>query len=337
MMREKIRVLVADDSELVREILVSALQQNGDIEVVGTGASGDEAAALTAKLRPQVITMDLQMPGSDGFAGIARIMAETPTPILVLSSNREEIKGFRALSLGALDLVEKPELGELEAFAATLRGRLRLLATVPVIRHPRGLRQLPQVEAVEPQRRVELVVLGASLGGPKALAQVLATLPRAFPAPIALVQHMAEGFTPAFTRWLGQETGLQVVEARDGAPLEPGTVTVAPNDRHLRVGRGRVVLTDEPPLHGFRPSVTALFDAAAEVYGASVCGVLLTGMGTDGSDGLLRLRQRGALTIAQDESTCAVYGMPRAAIDLGAAERILPLSAISHAIEKAVG
>lgn len=335
-MQEKIRVLVADDSEIVREILVSALQEGGEFEVVGTGANGDEAAALTAKLRPQVITMDLHMPGSDGFAGIAKIMAETPTPILVLSSNREEIKGFRALSLGALDLVEKPALEELEAFASSLRSRLRLLASVPVIRHPRGLRQLPASEGGAGERRAELIVLGASLGGPKALAQVLAALPRDFPAPIALVQHMAEGFIAAFTRWLAQETRLSVREAVDGAPLLPGSVVVAPTDRHLRVGRGYVRLTDDAPLHGFRPSVTALFDSAAEVYGPSVCGVLLTGMGTDGSDGLLRLRQRGAQTIAQDESTCAVYGMPRAAIDLGAAEQILPLTAISQAIEKAV-
>ena len=140
-MSKKIRVLVADDSEIVREILVDALQRTGGIEVVGTAANGDEAAWLTSQLRPDVITMDLQMPGSDGFAGIARIMAENPTPILVLSANREEVKGFRALSLGALDLLEKPPLDELDAFARALYGRLRLLATVPVIRHPWGLRE----------------------------------------------------------------------------------------------------------------------------------------------------------------------------------------------------
>lgn len=335
-MSKKIRVLVADDSEIVREILVASFEKAGDLEVVATAANGEEAADRTAACKPQVITMDLQMPGSDGFAGIARIMAENPTPILVLSSNREEVEGFRALSLGALDLVEKPELGQLDAFAASLKARLRLLASVPVIRHPRGLRKEASRQGIEVRRRANLVVIGASLGGPKALAQVLGTLPRPFPAPVAVVQHMAEGFSGAFTRWLSQETGWKVHEASDGSPLEPGAVAVAPNDAHLVVERGRYRLMDGALRHGFRPSVSALFDSAAESHGADACGVLLTGMGSDGSDGLLRLRRSGALTIAQDEASSAVWGMPRAAIDLGAAERILPLSSISEAIKRAV-
>lgn len=332
---KRIRVLVADDSEIVREILVDALERTGGIEVVGTAANGDEAAHLTARYAPDVITMDLQMPGSDGFAGIARIMAENPTPILVLSSNREEVKGFRALSLGALDLQEKPPLAELERFAASLHSRLRLLATVPVIRHPRGLRE-PSVTPPKPRAsRVQAVVLGASLGGPRALAQILREFPPNFPLPIALVQHMAEGFTSAFTRWLAQELRLNVVEAEQGMRLEGGTVYVAPGDRHLRLRNGRVHLGDDEPQHGFRPSVSALFRSAAENYGSRALGVILTGMGTDGSDGLWELRKSGAMTIAQDEASSAVFGMPRAAIELGAAERVLPLGAIAEAIQEA--
>lgn len=335
-MAKKVRVLVADDSEIVREILVTALERTGGIEVVGTAANGDEAARLTARLSPDVITMDLQMPGSDGFAGIARIMAENPTPILVLSSNREEVKGFRALSLGALDLQEKPPLSELEGFAASLHSRLRLLANVPVIRHPRGLRAPSQPLPRPGASKVRVVAIGASLGGPRALTQILKDLPRDFPAPIALVQHMAEGFTPAFVRWLSQEIPLQVREAEQGMELSPGTLFVAPSDRHLRLKNNRVLLGDDEAQHGFRPSVSALFRSVAENHGGRALGVILTGMGTDGSDGLLELRRSGGITIAQDEATSAVFGMPRAAIELGAAERVLPLGAIADAIQEAV-
>ncbi|HLV60841.1 MAG TPA: chemotaxis protein CheB [Fredinandcohnia sp.] len=335
-MQKKVRVLVADDSPIVRDILVDALGRAGDLEVVGTAESGDEAAALTAKLRPDVITMDLQMPGSDGFAGIARIMAENPTPILVLSADREEVKGFRALSLGALDLLEKPPLEKLDGFAKELASRLRLLATVPVIRHPWGLRERTPLPPRPRTARPRVVVLGASIGGPGALAQILRGLPANFPTPIALVQHMADGFTTAFTRWLGQELALRVREAEEGMELEPGTVYVAPDDHHLRIRDGRVSLGTDEPQHGFRPSVSALFHSAAACYGARSVGVLLTGMGMDGADGLAAIRQAGGLTIAQDEATSAVFGMPRAAIEIGAAERVLPLGAISDAIREAL-
>jgi two-component system chemotaxis response regulator CheB len=329
-----IRVLVADDSPLVREIVTNLLESDTSFRVVGQAASGDEAAALADKLRPDVITMDLAMPGSDGFAGIGRIMAQTPTPILVLSSNREEVKGFRALSLGALDLLEKPQDPSLGAFGNELRSRLRLLSTVPVIRHPRGLKDSQAAALPAGRPRAEVVVIGASLGGPKALATVLRGLPRTFPAAIAVVQHIADGFTMAFTRWLGLETGFKVIEASGGEALEPGVVLVASSHKHLVLRGGTVALNDGPPLHGFRPSVSALFRSAAECYGARACGVMLTGMGDDGADGLLQLRKAGALTVAQDEASCAVFGMPRAAIELGAVERVLPLDEIPRALTK---
>ena len=204
-----------------------------------------------------------------------------------------------------------------------------------MIRHPRGLRE-PSVTPPKPRAsRVQAVVLGASLGGPRALAQILREFPPSFPLPIALVQHMAEGFTSAFTRWLAQELRLNVVEAEQGMRLEGGTVYVAPGDRHLRLRNGRVHLGDDEPQHGFRPSVSALFRSVAENYGSRALGVILTGMGTDGSDGLWELRKSGAMTIAQDEASSAVFGMPRAAIELGAAERVLPLGAIAEAIQEA--
>jgi two-component system chemotaxis response regulator CheB len=179
-------------------------------------------------------------------------------------------------------------------------------------------------------------VIGASLGGPRALVQILRALPADLPAPVAVVQHIADGFTEGLTGWLAQEATLEVRTAADGDRLRPGLVLLAPSGRHLLVGEGRVRLVDEAPVETFRPSVNPLFSSAARVYGARACGVLLTGMGRDGAQGLLELRAAGALTLAQDEASSAVFGMPRAAIELGAAERVVPLEEMARAIVEAV-
>jgi two-component system chemotaxis response regulator CheB len=327
-----IRVLVADDSELFRELLARVVAAEPGFEVAAVAADGNAAAALARALRPDVITMDLNMPDADGFSGIARIMADTPTPILVLTANREEAVGFRALSLGALDLLEKPQATtDLEEYGQLLRSRLRLLAGVKVIRHLRGLRErrLPEPRAAI---RAELVVIGASLGGPRALATLLRGLPAQFPAPIAIVQHIADGFTEGLASWLGSEARLEVREARDGEPLRPGRVVLAPTGRHLLVMEGVVRLSDAPPVETFKPSVTPLFLSAARAYSARVCGVLLTGMGRDGADGLRAIKDAGGCTIAQDEATSAVFGMPRAAIELGAVDRVMAIDEIARAL-----
>ncbi|HYG67464.1 MAG TPA: chemotaxis-specific protein-glutamate methyltransferase CheB [Anaeromyxobacteraceae bacterium] len=327
-----IRVLVADDSELFRELLARVVSADSAYEVVGVAADGNEAAALASRMRPDVITMDLHMPCADGFSGIARIMAETPTPILVLSANREEAVGFRALSLGALDILEKPSAtSDLGAYGALLRSRLRLLAGVKVIRHPRGLRDGRRAHRL-PRGRADLVVIGASLGGPKALAAILRALPPEFPAPVAVVQHIADGFTEGLASWLAQESRLQVREAREGDSLRAGRVLLAPTGFHLVVTDGTAHLSESPPVETFRPSVTPLFASAAAAYGPRACGVLLTGMGRDGAEGMRALKSVGAHTIAQDEATSAVFGMPRAAIELGAVDRVLPLDEIPRAL-----
>ncbi len=327
-----IRVLVADDSELFRELLARVVSAEAGFEVVAIAADGNAAAALARTLLPDVITMDLNMPDADGFSGIARIMAETPTPILVLTANREETVGFRALSLGALDILEKPQAStDLEEYGVLLRSRLRLLAGVKVIRHLRGLRE----RRVAPQRtgaRPELVVVGASLGGPRALAALLRALPGNFPAPIAVVQHIADGFTEGLASWLATESRLDVREARDGDPLRPGRVVLAPTGRHLLVTEGTAHLSDAPPVDTFKPSVTPLFVSAARAYGPRACGVILTGMGRDGADGLRAIKDAGGPTLAQDEATSAVFGMPRAAIELGAVDRVLALEDIARAL-----
>jgi len=327
-----VRVLVADDSELFRDLLARVVADDPGFEVVAVAADGNAAAGLARALRPDVITMDLHMPDADGFSGIARIMAETPTPILVLTANREEAVGFRALSLGALDILEKPQATtDLEEYGQILRSRLRLLAGVKVIRHVRGLRERrpppPRVAA-----RPDLVVVGASLGGPRALASLLRGLPPGFAAPIAVVQHIADGFTEGLAGWLAAESRLDVREARDGEPLVAGRVLLAPSGRHLVVTGGVARLSDAPPVDTFKPSVTPLFLSAARHHGARACGVILTGMGRDGAEGLRAIRAAGGTTIAQDEASSAVFGMARAAIELGAVDRVLPLEEIPRAL-----
>jgi two-component system chemotaxis response regulator CheB len=332
------RVLVADDSTLFREVLSAVIGADPSFEVVAVAADGNAAARLTRELTPDVITMDLNMPDADGFSGIARIMAETPTPIMVLTGNRAEVVGFKALSLGALDILEKPDASaDLEAYGAELRSRLRLLSGVKVIRHLRGLRGRRLPPPPTPGRRVDVVVIGASLGGPRALAALLRGLPAAFPVGIAVVQHIADGFTEGLAGWLSQECQLPVRQAVDGEPLRPGQVLLAPSGRHLLVGEGRVRLSDGPPVETFKPSVTPLFTSAAEAYGARACGVLLTGMGHDGAAGLKVLHDAGAVTLAQDEPTSAVFGMARAAIDLGAVDRVLALEDLPRTLVALTG
>jgi two-component system chemotaxis response regulator CheB len=333
-----IRVLVADDSALFRELLSAVIGADPGFEVVAVAADGNAAARLARELKPDVITMDLNMPDADGFSGIARIMAETPTPIMVLTGNRAEVVGFKALSLGALDILEKPEAGaDLQGYGAELRSRLRLLSGVRVIRHLRGLRgrKLPPPPA--PGRRVDVVVIGASLGGPRALAALLRGLPTGFPVGIAVVQHIAEGFTEGLASWLSQECQLPVRQAVDGDPLRPGQVLLAPSGRHLLVGEGLVRLSDGPPVETFKPSVTPLFLSAATAYGARACGVLLTGMGHDGAAGLKVLHDAGAVTLAQDEQSSAVFGMAKAAIDLGAVDRVLALEDLPRTLVALTG
>ena len=328
-----IRVLVADDSELFRRLLSAVIGADPAFDVVAVAADGHAAAALARDLHPDVITMDLNMPDADGFSGIARIMAETPTPILVLTANRAEVVGFKALSLGALDLVEKPAASDdLEAYGAQIRSRLKLLAGVKVIRHLRGLRGQPPRLPTTRRRRIDLVVIGASLGGPRALATLLKGLPPGFPAPLAIVQHIADGFTQGLAGWLQQESRLEVREARDGDLLRPGQALLAPSGAHLLVEAASVRLSDAAPVDTFKPSVTPLFASAAASHGARACGVILTGMGRDGAAGMLALKEAGAQTLAQDEASSAVFGMPKAAIDLGAVGRVLPLDDLARAL-----
>jgi two-component system chemotaxis response regulator CheB len=321
-----VRVLVADDSEIFRELLSRVIGADPGFQVVAVAADGNAAATMARELKPDVITMDLTMPDADGFSGIARIMSETPTPIMVLTANKAEVVAFKALSLGALDILEKPDArADLEDYGTELRSRLRLLSGVKVIRHLRGLRGRKLPPPPGSGRRADVVLIGASLGGPRALAALLRGLPASFPVGIAVVQHIADGFTEGLANWLSLECQLRVKEAADGDLLRPGQVLLAPSGRHLLVGDGLVRLFDGPPIDTFKPSVTPLFLSAATAYGARACGVILTGMGHDGAAGLKALHDAGGVTLAQDEASSAVFGMAKAAIELGAVDRVLAL------------
>ena len=287
--------------------------------------------------RPNVIVLHLTAGSEIPYQSIEAVMAERPTPILVLHGTGTD--PFRALSLGALDMTALPsEPGE--SFWQELARKVALLAQVRVVQHVRGKRNRRRSSVPVPQGNeppYPLVAIAASLGGPKALAQLLSLMPQELPAPIAICQHISDGFTGGLANWLAAETGHNVVEAKEEEVLEPGTIYVAPSRVHFKVDfPGKVRLDGGPPMQGFRPSCDALLDSVARSFGRRAIGVILTGMGKDGAAGLRSIRDRGGRTIAQDEATSVVFGMPREAILLDAAVRVLPIDAIGPAISALV-
>ena len=368
-----VSVVVVDDSSVQRRFLRSALEETGEFEVVGEARNGREGVAMVERLRPNTVLMDLDLPIMNGFEAIERIMASQPTPIVVYSAFVDEdhsTNAMAALAAGALDVVAKPQWGEggqLEAYATDLRRRLRVAARVRVITHPRGrlkapggalpsrsggltdVQRSPDVSpAKAPARSVrqpalhrtattQLVAIGASTGGPQALASVLGALPADFSPAVLVVQHMADGFIPGLVSWLDDIVPMPVVMGASGKRLQPGTVTVAPSGLNLLVrDHLRVVCEPAPEKQFHVPGIDASFHSIAESVGPEAVGVMLTGMGRDGAAGLRAMRDRGATTIGQDEATSAVYGMPQAAFAAGAVERQLALPEIGAAIRSLV-
>ena len=334
------RVLVVDDSPLIRAMLRDILTAAGDIVVTGEAKNGSEGVTFTELLRPDLVIMDIQMPVMDGLTAIEEIMERVPTPILVLTTSlqdRELDLAFAALRRGALDVLQKPAAavtGTVPPFAELLRGKVRLLARVRVIRHTRrnsrphnGL--LPGLPAGRSRR---ILAIGASTGGPRAVMSIVKSLPADFAGGVCIVQHMTNGFTGGFAEWLNRESPLRVRLAREGDRLLPGEVLVAPDGLHMAVEQGRVILCPDPPVNSCRPSIDVLFNSLAADCGEGAVGVLLTGMGKDGAAGLQSIRKSGGATIVQDEESSAVFGMPKAAIALDAAEQVLSLDAIPGAI-----
>jgi two-component system chemotaxis response regulator CheB len=339
----KLRVLVADDSLTVRKHIVETLSADPAIEVVGEAEDGRQAIELCLKLRPDVITMDMMMPVMTGLAATEYIMAHCPTPILVVSAsiNRGELfKTYDALAAGAVDVIDKSAAADSGGvWERNLVAATKLVAKIRVITHPRGrLMSLDRPRAAPPppaaagrrQPRREVVAIGASTGGPAAIVEVLRGLPPTFRLPVLFVLHINEPFGKAFADWLDGQTARRVAFAKDGDSVASaaGRVVMAPPGRHLVVRDRRLRLTDAPERHSCRPSIDVLFESVAHEFGPGAAAGLLTGMGRDGASGLLEIRRAGGLTIAQDEATSVIYGMPREALLLGAAERILPLGEI---------
>ena len=344
----RIRVLVVEDSLTVRKRLVEVLSADADLEVVGEAEDGKRGMELCAALRPDVVTLDMMLPLLTGVAVTEYIMAYCPTPILIVSSsiNRGELfKTYDALAAGAVDVLEKPA-GDAsdEAWERRLLSTVKLIARIKVITHPRARLgamgrpiesplRAPAMDgrAASPAR---LVAIGASTGGPAAVVDVLRALSPSFPWPVLLVVHIGAPFGAAFADWLDSQSPLPTAYARDGEALSAanGRVVMAPPGKHLVVRDGRLRLTLDPERHSCRPSVDVLFESLASVAGGAVVACLLTGMGRDGAAGLLAIRRGGGLTIAQDEKTSVVWGMPREAVQLDAAERVLPLDDIGRTL-----
>ncbi|MCF8033576.1 MAG: chemotaxis-specific protein-glutamate methyltransferase CheB [Desulfarculaceae bacterium] len=336
-----IRTLIVDDSATQRQLLRQVLADEPEFKVVGEAADGLEAVEMCLSLEPDLVTMDIQMPRMNGYEAIQRIMSESPRPIVVLTSSmsdRELGISFKALEHGALMVLGKPTnlsgpAGELQR----LRDQLKAMAGVRVVgrrRDPNRPRSASPPRApiatARPRSPVGLICLGASTGGPPALQTILRGLDPEKTPPIAVVQHINPGFVQSLASWLGDTTGFQVKPATAGERLLPGKVLLAPEGKHLVVARaGRADLMAGAAVNGHCPSVTALFRSAATAYGQAAVGVLLTGMGRDGAQGLYEMRQSGARTIAQDKQSSVVWGMPGEAVALGAAADVLPLSSVA--------
>jgi len=341
-MKERVRVLVVDDSALMRKLIPLILERDPDIEVVGTAMDGAFALKKIAELQPDVVTLDLEMPRMDGIETLRTIMRNVPLPVIVFSTHSREgaYSTFKALALGAIDFVAKPK----EAAAGNLDPVAHQLAEkIKVAKRAGGPKAIPklEVEAPAPQKKrghstippSRIIAIGISTGGPNALQYVLSQIQADFPACFVIVQHMPEGFTDMFARRLDECCALDVQEAKSGDLLVAGRVLICPGNRHMmvrRMPRGEMaVLSDGPPINGHRPSADVLFHSVAQEFGLTAVGVLMTGMGDDGSEGLGAIKLAGGMTIAQSEETCVVGGMPRAAIVKGYVNKVLPLDGMA--------
>lgn len=338
-----IKVLVVEDSPVARALLIHILNSDAAIQVMGTAVSGREAVEFMAHNKPDLITMDIHMLEMDGFEATRIIMETNPVPIVIVtgSADMKDLEtSFRAIEAGALTVLPKPQgIGHPnhEKDIRHLLTMIKLMSEIKVVRRwaPKAGRVLPfQEKAVSSApATVKVVAIGASTGGPPVIEKILARLPGDFPAPVLIVQHMAKGFIHGFAEWLGQTSSLPVHVPVHGSMTRPGHVYIAPEDAHMRMdAAGRISCTCDAPDNGLRPSVSHLFRSAAKVFGHHAVGVLLTGMGKDGSAELKMMKDAGAVTIAQNEESSVVYGMPGEAVRLDAAKYVVSADRIAQVL-----
>ena len=339
-----IRILLVDDSPLVLHILQRLLSRSPEIQVVGTAANGRDGLDLLPALNPDVICTDLHMPGMDGLEFTREVMSRFPRPILVISVSVEagSPNVFKLLEAGAVDVFQKPRAildKDFDGIADELASRIRILSGVKVFRRNNGLKSSPVVSPAtissDPQELPRIVVIGASTGGPQALRDILSNLPATFPLPVVCIQHIGDSFLSGMVGWLAETCQLKVMKASNGEYPLPGFVYFAPENAHLEFDRnGRFLLSGTSSVDGHCPSVTVTMQAAARCFGGGVVGVLLTGMGRDGADGMASIAAAGGTTLAQNEASSVVYGMPKEAVALGVVQLILPVEQIAPTLVK---
>lgn len=357
-MEAPIRMLIVDDSALTRQLLRAIFADDPALAVIGEAADGREALTKVAELRPDLVLLDVRMPVMDGVETTRQIMAYYPTPILVLTTSLSGYDvdiTFQMLGAGALDVMEKPRLNDaaaLDAARIALVRKIKLLARVKVVTHLRGRRKKDAAVSLEhapvhlsaavnltvfpmPHAAFPIVVIGASTGGPRVIQQIVHDLPADFPAAVLIVQHIAPGFSAGLVEWLTTGVRLPIRLAEEGAALAPGLAFVAPDRYDLLVRPDGTVHLSAQPLLLQRPSVDIAMQSVAEYAGPATIGVLLTGMGRDGAAGMRAIQRAGGFTIAQDAASCAIYGMPRAAVEAGAVMAILPPEQIAATLQEA--
>jgi two-component system chemotaxis response regulator CheB len=345
-----IKVLIVDDSAVVRDLLKHILTSQGEIVVIGEAKDGQEALEFVARNKPDVITMDINMPRLNGFEATRQIMQKYPVPIVIVTASwdpNDLNKTWTAMEAGAVAAIEKPRYSTEEDYknnAKNIVDTVRLMSQVKVVRRwPKRKVAVTEVSADRTESRLsvpryEIVAIGASTGGPPVIKELLETLPENFSAPITIVQHIARNFTAGLVEWLDRSTALKVRVAKNREILEAGTVYVAPDGLQMKVDlSSHIILTDDPPENGLKPSVSYLFRSVAEIFGKKAVGILLTGMGKDGANELRTLKDKGAITIAQDKETSVIHGMPGEAIKIGGATHIAAPDRIVGLLMRLIG
>ena len=329
-----LRVVAIDDSPFILRMLKDWLSSEPDIEVVGVGKDGDEAIRLAKELKPDVMTLDVEMPRRDGISALEEIMKSSPLPVVMVSSVTTvgAKLTLRALELGAVDFVTKPQGGASLKFVQAKEELIAKVRAAKTARLHSKTVPVAQVEAVK-GKTDKIVVLASSTGGPRALVCLWRALPKGFPAPILLVQHMPAGFTTSLAQRLDSVGTVPCKEASESDRVTPGLALLAPGDQHMIVSKnGSIVLTSDPTVHGVRPAADVLFASVSKVYGDRIVGAVLTGMGKDGAEGSVLIRKAGGLMFGESNESATIYGMPKAALDAGGIDAEFPLSEMARAI-----